>query len=367
MEALPEDRSVPVADGPPDMAAVHEFMARVVGDLSGAMAALMCALGIKLGLFRDLAAIGTATSEELAAKAGLDERYVREWLHALASAGYLEADSADERFSLPPGGVFTLAVDGSPASMAGGYELVPALTAALDPVAEAFRSGAGVPQERYPAALYPAMEKMSAGWLDSMLVEQWLPAVDGLVPRLREGGRVADVGCGGGRAVVRCAQAFPEAECIGYDTYPANISRARALAEDAGVADRVRFVRGDAAAELSGFYDLITAFDVLHDVGDPAGLLRQIRTVLDPDGVFLLLESNSADSALDNTGPPATILYATSVLYCLPTSLAEHGPGLGTMGLPVGKIRELCEDAGFRSIRPLPGQTPFNALYEIRP
>jgi hypothetical protein len=351
----------------PDLAAAQQFLGRVVADMSSAMGGVLCALGVRLGLFQQLAASGPATSEELAAAAGLDERYLREWLYGMASAGYLEVDRAQARYSVPPGVAAVLAAEGSPVDMTGGYRLLPALTGALDAVTEAFRTGEGVSQDRYPAELYAAMEQMSSSWLNTMYVHMWIPAVEGLARRLGQGGRVADIGCGGGRALVLGAQAFPASEFVGYDMYPPNVERARAAAEEAGVGDRVHIVQADAATALHGHFDLVTAFDVLHDAPDPAGLLRRIRAALDPDGVLLLLESRSADDPLDNAGPQAVILYATSVLYCLPTSCGHGGAGLGTLGLPPGRIRDLCGSAGFRSIRPVPNPNPFNALYEIRP
>jgi SAM-dependent methyltransferase len=329
------------------------------------MTSVLCALGVRLGLFARLA-VGPATSEELAGRAKLDERYVREWLYGLSAAGYLDVDRANGLFSLPAG-LAPLVVDAGPANLTGGYALLAALTGALTPLATAFRSGQGIAPDDYPDELYEAMEQMSASWLDSLLVHQWLPAVDGLVSRLQKGARVADIGCGGGRALVRCAEAFPNSEFVGYDTYEKNVERARKAAENAGVAGRVSVVHGDAAEHLSGFYDLVTAFDVVHDAPDPPALLRRIRNAIDPDGIFLLLESNCADSPLDNVGPPAVILFATSVLYCLPTARAEGGPGLGTLGLPPARVRDLAGEAGFRLVRPLPVATPFNALYEARP
>jgi SAM-dependent methyltransferase len=211
------------------------------------------------------------------------------------------------------------------------------------------------------------MDQMSAGWLDTMLVQQWIPSVDGLAGRLADGARVADAGCGGGRALVLLAQAFPRSQFVGYDSNPASIERAEAAAREAGVTDRVSFVGADASDALDGHFDLVTAFDMLHDAPDPARLLRQIATAVRPDGVLLLLESNAADEPLDNTGAVATILYATSVLYCLPVSRDAGGPGLGTLGLPPGRIREWCAASGFRSIRAVPGANPFNRIYEIRP
>jgi 2-polyprenyl-3-methyl-5-hydroxy-6-metoxy-1,4-benzoquinol methylase len=211
------------------------------------------------------------------------------------------------------------------------------------------------------------MEGMSATWLDSMLVGHWLPAVPGMVPRLAEGARVADVGCGGGHALVLLATAFPNSRFVGYDAFGENVARARASAAAAGVSDRVAFVEAEATGSLDGPFDLVTAFDVLHDAPNLDGLLRSIRTSLCPDGVLLVLESQGTDDPVDNRGPAATVLYATSVLYCVPTSLAEGGEGLGTLGLPAGQIRDHCGRAGFRSVRPVPGMGPFNALYEVRP
>jgi 2-polyprenyl-3-methyl-5-hydroxy-6-metoxy-1,4-benzoquinol methylase len=349
------------------MAAAMEHMGRVMGDISGAMVSLLCAVGGRLRLFHQMAEAGPVTSAELAARAQLDERYVREWLHGLASAGYLEVNRSTEQFTLPPGLAMVVANDGSPCNLAPGYRLIPVMAQAVEPVAEAFRRGGGVPQDHYSAELYDAMEEMSGTWLELLLVQQWIPAVDGLVSRLEEGARVADIGCGHGRALILCAQAFPESEFVGYDKYGPNVEAAQAAAEAAGVADRVRFVCADATEALSGYFDVVTAFSVLHDAPDPAALLRAIRSAVEPDGVFLLLESNGTDQPLDNVGQTSTVLFASSLLYCLPTSLADGGPGLGTLGLSPQRVREYCGQAGFRSIRQVPNANPFNALYDIRP
>jgi len=351
----------------PEMAAAMQFMDRVLADISGAMVCILSAIGVRLGLFRELAESGPVTSGELATRTGLDERYVREWLHGLASAGYLEVDRAAHRFSLSPGLAMITAYDGSPVNLAAGYQLIPPLAEMVGPVADAFRTGDGVRQERYSTALYDAMEQMSASWLETSLVQQWIPAIGGLAERLEEGGRVADIGCGHGRALILCAQAFPDSEFVGYDSFRPNIETARERAEAAGVADRVRFVQADATSGLAGYHDLVTAFNVLHDAADPVGLLRAIRGAVAPDGVLLLVESKAADQPVDNAGPVSAVLYATSVLYCLPTSRADGGPGLGTLGLPPERIRDYCGTAGFRSVRPLPNFNPFTALYEIRP
>ena len=352
---------------PEAMEGMQAQISRLLGDMAGTMASIMCALGGRLGLFDALAGGGPVTSAELAVRAGLDERYVREWLLCLSSAGYIDVDRSGERFTLPQALALALAVPGSPFNMSAGYQLIGPLVAALPAVSDAFRTGGGVAQDDYDEALHVAMEGMSATWLDSMLVNQWLPAVPGLAPRLAEGARVADVGCGGGHALLVLARAFPNSRFVGYDAFGENVARARASVAAAGLSDAVSFVEGDAADAIEGPFDLVTAFDVLHDASDVAALLRSIRASLAPDGALLILEGKCAENPADNRGPAATVLYATSVLYCVPTSIAEGGAGLGTLGLPTGRLRDLCGQTGFRSLRPLPTIGPFNALYEVRP
>jgi SAM-dependent methyltransferase len=359
---------------PPDLAAGMEFASRAMDDMRAAMTGILCAIGVRLGLFAEMAAAGAVTgaatsavtSAELAVRAGISERYAREWLYGLASAGYIERAPDGERFTIPPG-LAMIMTPGSPFNMAPGYLMLPAIAQMVDTVSEAFRTGAGVPQDEYPAELYAAMEEMSATWFQGMLVQEWIPAIPGMAARLSQGARVADIGCGRGQALITLAQAFPASEFIGYDAFGPNIEAAIEAATDAEVIDRIRFEQADATTALTGHFDLITAFSVVHDSPRPAELLRVIRNSVAPDGVFLLLEANCADEPADNTGPAATVLYATSVLYCLPTSLAEGGPGLGTLGLSPERLREYCGQAGFRSIRRVPQLSPFNAIYEIRP
>jgi SAM-dependent methyltransferase len=241
------------------------------------------------------------------------------------------------------------------------------MAAMVEDVAEAFRTGQGVPRERYPDRLFAAMERMSATWLDTMLVGQWLPAVDGLVGRLERGAKVADVGSGRGRALITMAKRFPGSEFVGYDLHAADVEQATRAAQTAGVADRVRFHAADATTGLTGPLDLVTMFDMLHDAPDPEALLAAVRRSLADDGVLLVLESGAAENAEDNAGPQAGILYATSTLYCVPTALAEGGPALGTLGLPHGELSALARRAGFGAVDEIPIQSPLNALYRLVP
>jgi uncharacterized protein YndB with AHSA1/START domain/SAM-dependent methyltransferase len=350
-----------------DLPAAMGFAGKVMGDLGGAMAGLLAGLGVRLGLFRALAG-GPATSTELAERSGLAERYVREWLWGLYSADYLRFDPAGQRFSLPAERAAVLAFEGSPLCLSAGYELLSPLAGMLDDVAEAFRTGQGIPPERYPEAFYTAMEQMSASWLDTALVDQWLPAVDGLVGTLRRGAKVADIGSGGGRALITMAKRFPRCDFVGYDLHEPNVARATAAAEAAGVSDRVRFVHADALTGLTSPVDLVTMFDVLHDAPDPEALLTAVRAALAPSrGVLLVLESSSAAVPEDNAGPAGAILYATSALYCVPTALAEGGPALGTLGLPLAELDALARRAGFGAAEEVAVQNPLNALYVLRP
>lgn len=363
-----------------DSAAVLEFLERVVGDLGSAMAGVLCSLGVRLGLFGALARGGPATPGELAERTGLSERHLTEWLRGLAAAGYVEHDPGDGRFSLPPAHAAVLALEESPFHMAPGYELLPPLAAAVDEVAEAFRTGGGVERSAYAERLFTAMERMSATWLDGLLTDRWIPAVDGLLPALEKGGAVVDIGCGGGRALVRMAQAFENCRFTGYDLHGPNVRRAREAVAAAGLDGRVAVEQADAADALAalakaaggdgasaGPLVLVTLFDVLHDVAAPEELLRTVREALAPHGTLLVLESLSADDPADNTGPRSTVLYATSTLYCLPTALADGAPGLGTLGLPPAALRELAEAAGFGRVEQVPTGNPFTALYALRP
>jgi 2-polyprenyl-3-methyl-5-hydroxy-6-metoxy-1,4-benzoquinol methylase len=339
---------------------------RLLGDLSAAVTCILCAVGDRLHLFEALA-LGPATSAELAERANVDERYAREWLRALTAASYLTYDDATGRFELPPALVPLLAVPGQPMYLGGGYQQLPGLVGPFDAVVRAFREGGGVSGEAYGEHLWEGMERTSAGWFDTLLPGPWLAALPDLRASLEEGAAVADVGCGRGRALISLARAFPRSRFVGYDAFEPALDAARRNAESAGVADRVRFEQRDVSSGLPDRYDLVTTFDVLHDVAEPVRVLEALRAALEPDGTYLLLELRAGETIEENMGPVGAMLYATSVLFCLPTSLADGAPGYGTLGLPESKVRELCLAAGFAAVRRLPIENPFNVLYEVTP
>lgn len=359
----------PATGAPPgfEPARLHGFMTRVMGDLSGAITGILCALGDRLGLFGALAMSGPTTSDELAGRTGLDERYLREWLRALASAGYLEYDPTSERFYMPPEHMPVLAQEGGPLFLGGGFQQLLGLIGPIDALAEAFRSGQGIPESAYPPDMRLGMERTSATWIDHALVQQWVASVPGLSETLSRGARAADLGCGSGRALIALARAFPSSRFDGYDLDDAAIGRAHANAMRADVASRVELIQHDVLNGLTNTYDLVIMLDALHDFTDPARVLDVIRAALRPGGVLLLVEIQASERVEENRGPIGSLMYGTSVLYCLPTSRTHGGMGLGTMGLPESRIRALCREAGFGSVERVQIQNPVNALYLVRP
>ena len=350
-----------------DQQKMEQFVHKVLGDTSALTTVVLGALGDKLGLFKNLHAQGPATSAELAKRAGVQERYAREWLRAMASAGYLTYDPATQRFTLPAEHAPVLAQETGPVFFGGVWETLMGTLRPIDKLSQSFRDGGGVTQTDYPDATYNGTDRFTAGWFENLLVQVWLPAIPAVNAALERGIDVADVGCGRGRAVIKFAQAFSKSRIVGYDIYQPNIDRAMANAQTAGVAAQVRFERLDASKAIPGQYDLITTFDVIHDAVDPRGLLNTIRKALRPGGTYLCLDINCSDKPEENTGPLASLFYGFSMVYCMTTSLANGGEGLGTCGLPESKLRELALSAGFGSVRKLPLENPFNNLYEVKP
>jgi 2-polyprenyl-3-methyl-5-hydroxy-6-metoxy-1,4-benzoquinol methylase len=350
-----------------DQVTTEAFAERVLGDTSACLVTLLAALGDRLGLFKALAMHGPATSVELAVRASVNERYAREWLGGMAAARYVEYDPASGRFTLPPEYVPSLAQEGGPFFVGGHYQTLLASIAQIGRVAAAFRTGGGVPQSAYDDSLWEGQARLSARWVRNLLTQVWLPALPQVQAKLERGSAVADIGCGRGAALIKLAQGYPNSYYVGYDLFEPAIVCASENARAAGVADRVRFQQLDAAHGLPAQYDVVTTFDVVHDAADPCGLLRAIRQALKPDGSYVCVEMNCSDKVEENAGPIGALFHGVSILYCMTTSLAQGGAGLGTLGLPEAKLRALCIEAGFRSVERLPLENPFNVLYEVKP
>ena len=345
----------------------EEFLGKVLSDTSAFTTIVLAAVGDRLGLYKELAARGPATSAELASRAGIAERYAREWLGAMASAGYLIYDPDDRRFSLPSQYSPIIAQEGAPYFFGGIHQMVLGMSKPVDRLIEAFKTGGGVTQSSYDDDMWDGLERFTNGWFENLLLQQWIPAMPLVEAKLKKGAQVADVGCGRGRALIKLAEAFPTSTYIGFDAFAPTIERARQNAADAGVGERIRFEARDCAQGLPATYDVITTFDVIHDAVDPAGLLKAIRRALKPDGVYVCLDINCSDRLEENAGPLGALFQGFSVLYCMTTSLAGHGEALGTVGVPESKLSELSTKAGFSSLRRVPLENPFNNLYELRP
>ncbi len=350
-----------------DQAKADAFVGKVLADTAALAVTVMSSIGDRLGLFKSLAQQGPATSVELADRAHINERYAREWLGAMACAGYLEYDPATRRFTLPPEHVPVLAQEGGPVFFGGVQEEIVGLAGPVNQLMQAFRSGGGVPMEAYDPSTWEGLTRFTNGWFENLLVPVWLPAMPDVQTKLERGALVADVGCGHGKALIKLAQSYPLSRYVGYDSFAPSIQQATANAQAAGVADRVRFEQRDVSEGLPEQYDVITTFDVVHDAVNPRGLLRAIRNGLRPGGRYVCLEINSSDKLEENIGLLGAFFYSVSVLYCMTSSLAHHGEGLGTVGIPESKMHELCAEAGFSHVRRVPMENPFNILYEITP
>lgn len=351
-----------------DQAAIESFMDRVVGDYAGANAFFMGAIGDRLGLFKDLAERGPATSSELAERTRLQERYLREWLGGMAAAGYLAYDPPTQRYALPSAHASVLAEEAGPWFLGCAFfDYSTYFGETFHALLDAFRNGGGVPQALHGAEVAESIDRFTAPWFENSLVPLWLPEMPDVLSRLESGAAVCDVGCGRGRALVKLAEAFPASTFVGYDIYEPAVTGAIQRAKEVGVDDRVRFEVRDVAQGIPEQFDVITTFDVLHDSADPGGLLDAIRTALEPEGLHLCLEINCADRQEDNFGPLGTVLYGLSLGYCLSVSLAEGGAGLGTLGLPEAKLRQLALGRGYSAVARVPVEDPFCSLYLLRP
>ncbi|HEY2814878.1 MAG TPA: methyltransferase domain-containing protein [Acidimicrobiales bacterium] len=347
-----------------DQSQVEEFAGRMVSIYAGSLVSYMIDIGNRTNLFT-AAAAGAATSQELADRAGLTERYVREWLGALVTAGIFDYDPADRTYTLPPARAAVL-TDG-PMNLAPMAALNTHLGKHLHQVTRAFREGGGVPYAEFRPEFTDVMDSISRLFFDSMLIDGYLPLVAGLTEQLEAGVRVADVACGTGHALVLLARAYPKSTFVGFDFDDGAIARARAEAAGAQVDNVTYEVRDVATLTTEEPFDVVFVFDALHDQVDPAAVLEHIRGSLAPGGLLFMKEPHAADDLENNIGNPmAPILYSISTLHCMTVSLAHGGAGIGTMfgeQLALGLLR----DAGFVEVQVLPAPgDPGDAIYVCR-
>ena len=349
-----------------DEAKLDEFMGRFVADLGATLHAANVVIGDKLGLYKALSAAGKSTAEALASNTGTNERYVREWLRGQAAGGYVSYDPAGDAFYLSEEQAFALAQEDSPAFVPGAFQLATAAVKDEPKVTAAFRSGDGVGWHEHNPDLFYGTERFFRPGYAANLVESWLPALDGVVEKLRAGARVADVGCGHGASTILMSQAFSQSSFVGFDYHSASITAASKTAADAGLGDRCRFEVASAADYPGDGYDLVTFFDCLHDMGDPVGAAMQVRRSLAEDGTWMIVEPFAHDRVEDNLNPVGRIFYNGSTLVCVPASLAQPtGRGLGAQAGEAA-LREVVTAGGFGRFRRA-AETPFNLVLEARP
>jgi 2-polyprenyl-3-methyl-5-hydroxy-6-metoxy-1,4-benzoquinol methylase len=342
------------------------FMGKFVGDLGAGMHAALAVLGDRLGLYKAMAAAGPLTSSDLAKKTGTSERYLREWLNAMAAGGYVSYDAAANRYFLNDEQAFTLADETSPAYLPGAFQVISAVFHSAPKIADAFKSGNGVGWHEHHTDLFVGTERFFRPNYAANLVTTWIPALEGIEARLKKGGKVADVGCGHGSSSILMAQAYPDTEIIGFDYHPASIETARQRAKEAGVANRTRFEVASAKSFAGQGYDLVTFFDCLHDMGDPAGAAKHVHQSLAPDGSWMVVEPMAGDTLESNLNPVGRVFYSASTMICCPASKAQE-VGLA-LGAQAGEKRltEVIKSGGFKHVRRA-AETPFNLILEAKP
>ena len=337
----------------------------------GALELFSVYLGAELGLYDALAQHGPLTARELAERAGIAPRYAVEWLEQQAVAGLLDStDGAPERrYRLDPAHARVLVEPDDPAHVAPFAHMLAGIGGVLPRVADAYRTGGGVPYQAYGRAFRHGQGHINRPAFTHRLTADWLAAMPDVVERLRDGGaRVADLGCGQGWSSLAVARAFPHARVDGIDLDPASIADATRHADDAGLADRVRFRHAD-AAQLSahGPYDLVLILEALHDMTDPAAALLAARAALTPGGAVLVVDERVADTFTAPGDEVERMMYGWSVTHCLPTQMVEQpSAALGTV-LRSHTVRELAARAGYARVDVLPVDNDFFRLYRLRP
>jgi ubiquinone/menaquinone biosynthesis C-methylase UbiE len=339
---------------------------RVIEDWGGAHRIALAYIADRLGIFRALASAGPATSAELAARTRLNERYLREWAAAMATAGYVDYDSDTRTFSLSPEQAAVLADEGGPAFLGGGFQYAQACVRKVPELMDAFRHGGGVPFADFGPEIAEAIARLFAPGYEAAVAAEWIPALGEIHERVQRGAQVAEVGCGTGQALIPVARAYPNSRFTGFDVDPGSVAKARTRAAESGLADRLAFELA-AAEHIPGtdHFDLIMAFNCIHDMADPRGALSAIRRALRPDGVFLWAEANASDKIEENTNPLGRLLYATSCMHCMTVSLAQGGEGLGNV-VGISTARELANEAGFAQFERLPVTHTYFQLFALR-
>ncbi|MBR0870141.1 methyltransferase domain-containing protein [Bradyrhizobium tropiciagri] len=345
---------------------LNAFMGKMIGDVGAAMNTSLMLVGDKLGLYRALAKSGPMDSAELAKATGTAERYIREWLSAQAASGYVEYDAATNKFSMLPEQALALADEDSPVFLGAAANVVAATFLDEPKITDAFKSGKGVGWNRRSECLFCGTARFFRTGYKHHLVQEWLPALDGVVAKLERGATVADIGCGHGVSTRLMAKAFPNSTFHGFDYHDGSIAAAREAARTEGMSDRVHFEVQSAKSFPKRGYDLVCFFDCLHDMGDPVGAIKHTREAMADDGTCMLIEPFAHDRLQDNFNPVGRVYYAASTMVCTPASLdQEVGLALGAQA-GEARLRDVARQGGLTRFRRA-AETPFNLILEARP
>jgi len=345
---------------------LHEFLSKAIVDFGATFNAALIRIGDKLGLYKALASGGSQSPAELAKRTGTAERYIREWLSAQAAGGYVTYDSSTGRFHLSEEQAFAMADESSPVFLPGAFQCALAAVKAEEKLTERFKTGEGLGWHEHHHELFVGTERFFRPGYAANLISTWIPALTGIDAKLKNGARVADVGCGLGASTILMAKSYPKSEFTGFDYHDKSIETAQQRAKDAGVGDRIRFEVAKAKDYPGKDYDFVTFFDCLHDMGDPAGASAHVRSTLKKDGTWMIVEPFAGDKLEDNLNPIGRAFYGASALICTPASLSQE-VGLA-LGAQAGekRLREVVTSGGFSHFRRAT-QTPFNLIFEARP
>lgn len=347
-----------------DMKKVEHTAFTVVRDVGGTWTVALAFIGDRLGLFKAMVGTGPISSEELATKTHLNERYVREWAKAMVAAEYVDYQPETGKFVLTEEQAFVLANEDSPMFCGGAIHLAIPTVYNVPKIMEHFKQGGGISYFDIGPELPEAIERFFRPGYVNFLVQDWLTKLPGnMIARLEKGVEVLDVGCGCGQSTVTMAKAFPKSKFFGIDYDPRSIARARKLAE--GLSN-VEFHQGPAHEIPEGRkFDLVCSFDCIHDMVDPIATLKAIRGALKSDGVYLWSEPNASHNPLDNRNPVGKAYCNISPLHCMTVSLAYNGAGLGTVIGEKG-ARELADKIGFSQFQKLPIDNAFNQFFALQ-
>jgi SAM-dependent methyltransferase len=344
-----------------DQEKLNALLGRAVVDIGANFHAALVVTGDKLGLFRALRELGHTTPADLAKRTGTHERYIREWLSAMAAGGYVTYESASQEFSLSEEQALAL-LD---ADLPGAFVLAQATVKSEPRITDAFLTGKGMGWHEHDPGLFEGTERFFRPGYAVNLVPTWIPALEGVQAKLEKGGRVADVGCGHGASTILMAKAFPASHFVGFDYHQGSIDWAREAAKREGLGERVSFETASAKDYPGSDYDPVAFFDSLHDMGDPVGIGSHVRRSLGSGGTWLLVEPFAHDRLEENLNPVGRMYYAASTMLCTPNSLAQEGGA--ALGAQAGeaRLKQVATKAGFTRFRRA-AETPFNLVFEAR-